>query len=139
LLVLVTITTPHRDIAAALRTPANIVGVHATQRARGVTIRITPKMVRRMSRTVHMGIGQRKINSLIDLRSVLERLGNRGYLAAELLSANRRRSRLALHPCCPRSSPGSSLWDYLVRTLCFAVLCHTEIASLQKLGITRLA
>ena len=42
------------------------------------------------------------------------------------------------HPCCPRSSPGSSLWVYLVRTRCFAVLCHTEIASLQKLGITRL-
>ena len=32
----------------------NIVIVHATQRARGVTIRTKPKMVRRMLGTVHM-------------------------------------------------------------------------------------
>ena len=48
-MVLVTITAPIMDIKAAARTPANIVGDHATQRARGVAIRTTPKMVRRVS------------------------------------------------------------------------------------------
>ena len=53
-MVLVTITAPIRDIKAATRTPVNIAVVHATQRARGVTIRTRPKMVRRMLGTVHM-------------------------------------------------------------------------------------
>ena len=51
---LVTITAPMSDIKAATRTPVNIVVVHATQRASGVTIRTRPKMVRRTLGPVHM-------------------------------------------------------------------------------------
>ena len=111
----------------------------ARPRARRALITARPPRVRILARNpwvrlrlISLGWKVRFIYSLIDLRNVLERLGNRGYSAAELLSSNprrwirfRRRLRSALHPCCPRFSPGSSLWDYLVRTLCFAVLCHT--------------
>ena len=111
----------------------------ARPRARRALITARPPRVRILARNpwvrlrlISLGWKVRFINSLIDLRNVLERLGNRGYSAAELLSSNprrwirfRRRLRSALHPCCPRSSPGSSLWDCQDRTLCFAVLCHT--------------
>ena len=48
------ITAPTRDNKAATSTPVNIAVVHATQRARGVTIRTTPNRVKRMSGTVHI-------------------------------------------------------------------------------------
>ncbi|SVB24889.1 uncharacterized protein METZ01_LOCUS177743 [marine metagenome] len=53
-MVLVTITAPIRDNKAATSTPVNIAVVHATQSARGDTMRTRPKMVRRILGTVHI-------------------------------------------------------------------------------------
>ena len=53
-LVLVTITAPMRDIKAATRTPIKIVVVQATHKAKGVTIRTSPNMVRQMLGTDHI-------------------------------------------------------------------------------------
>ena len=114
-------------------------GAQALRRARRALITARPPRVRILARNpwvrlrlISLGWKVRLINSLIDLRNVLERLGNRGYSAAELLSSNprrwirfRRRLRSALHPCCLRSFPASSHYDYLARTFCFSVLCHT--------------
>jgi len=75
----------------------------ARPRARRALITARPPRVRILARNpwvrlrlISLGWKVRFINSLIDLRNVLERLGNRGYSAAELLSSNPRRLRSSL-------------------------------------------